>query len=422
MTRRTQADVSRRTYLKLTGGSAAVGLTGVAGCLGDGGDDTTLTPGTAPGFPPFEMQQDGELVGFDIDLLEAVVDETSYELGEWATFDFDGLILDTETAHYQTWRDLYAEYIATRRYTEEAAALLKKLEVIANQWQRDRSGIDADFLDARDARGHGRQTAELEAAEAAAVLRHLALALHDVDIHRGLPLAEGGELLGRAVDAHHLTVAGEAVLDVADAAARGPDVADAHGRHGVALVAGGGLHVGRGTVGRRLVAADEADLGAHLARQLVGRDVELGADEHVLEVEPVRDEGGAGEAALDHHVGAEAPDLGVGDEDTLGHAVVRAATGRLDRITRAPGQEPGDEEEGENGVAHGSEASLEAQGPYETVCGAGWEHKRTGCFYLAVFCTILGKSLDLQDFAEVHAQRVRSRQGRSVGASTKHTA
>ena len=92
MTRRTQADVSRRTYLKLTGGSAAVGLTGVAGCLGDGGDDTTLTPGTAPGFPPFEMQQDGELVGFDIDLLEAVVDETSYELGEWATFDFDGLI------------------------------------------------------------------------------------------------------------------------------------------------------------------------------------------------------------------------------------------------------------------------------------------------------------------------------------------
>ncbi|EMA57735.1 extracellular solute-binding protein family 3 [Halorubrum distributum JCM 13561] len=90
MTRRTHADVSRRTYLKLTGGSAAVGLTGVAGCLGD--DTTTITPGTAPGFPPFEMREDGELVGFDIDLLEAVVEETDYELGEWATFDFDGLI------------------------------------------------------------------------------------------------------------------------------------------------------------------------------------------------------------------------------------------------------------------------------------------------------------------------------------------
>jgi len=38
------------------------------------------------------MQEDGELVGFDIDLLEAVVDETEYELGEWATFEFDSLI------------------------------------------------------------------------------------------------------------------------------------------------------------------------------------------------------------------------------------------------------------------------------------------------------------------------------------------
>jgi len=92
MSYRTETDISRRTYLKLTGGASAVGLTGVAGCLGDGGDSTTITPGTAPGFPPFEMQEDGELVGFDIDLLEAVVDETEYELGEWATFEFDSLI------------------------------------------------------------------------------------------------------------------------------------------------------------------------------------------------------------------------------------------------------------------------------------------------------------------------------------------
>ncbi|PHQ38596.1 basic amino acid ABC transporter substrate-binding protein [Halorubrum persicum] len=90
MSYRAETDMSRRTYLKLTGGASAVGLTGVAGCLGD--DSTTITPGTAPGFPPFEMQQDGELVGFDIDLLEAVVGETDYELGEWATFEFDSLI------------------------------------------------------------------------------------------------------------------------------------------------------------------------------------------------------------------------------------------------------------------------------------------------------------------------------------------
>ncbi|MFW5917540.1 MAG: basic amino acid ABC transporter substrate-binding protein [Halorubrum sp.] len=90
MSYRTQTDVTRRTYLKLTGGASAVGLTGVAGCLGD--DSTTITPGTAPGFPPFEIQEDGELVGFDIDLLEAVIAETDYEIGEWETFEFDSLI------------------------------------------------------------------------------------------------------------------------------------------------------------------------------------------------------------------------------------------------------------------------------------------------------------------------------------------
>ena len=85
-----RTDVSRRTYLKLTGASATVATTGVAGCLGDDGEE--IVPGTAPGFPPFEMRQDGELVGFDIDLLEAVVGETEYELGEWDEYEFDGLI------------------------------------------------------------------------------------------------------------------------------------------------------------------------------------------------------------------------------------------------------------------------------------------------------------------------------------------
>ncbi|WP_418282737.1 transporter substrate-binding domain-containing protein [Halorubrum sp. DTA98] len=90
MTRHMRTDVSRRTYLKLTGAAAAVGSTGLAGCLGD--DSDVITPGTAPGFPPFEMKEDGELIGFDVDLLEAVVAETEYELGEWDEYEFDGLI------------------------------------------------------------------------------------------------------------------------------------------------------------------------------------------------------------------------------------------------------------------------------------------------------------------------------------------
>jgi len=90
MSRAFESDVSRRTYLKLTGASSVAGLTAVAGCLGGGAD--TLTPGTAPGFAPFEFKEDGELVGYDIDLLEAVVDETDYELGEWEEFEFESLI------------------------------------------------------------------------------------------------------------------------------------------------------------------------------------------------------------------------------------------------------------------------------------------------------------------------------------------
>jgi polar amino acid transport system substrate-binding protein len=86
-----QSSMNRRTYLKTVGGTG-VALT-VAGCqaiTGGGGDE--LVPGTAPGFPPFEMKEGGELVGFDIDLLTAVVDETDYTLGEWQEFEFSSLI------------------------------------------------------------------------------------------------------------------------------------------------------------------------------------------------------------------------------------------------------------------------------------------------------------------------------------------
>jgi polar amino acid transport system substrate-binding protein len=96
--------MDRRTYLKTSAGTVA-GL-GLAGCLdsitggGGGSEDQTLTPATAPGFAPFEMKEDGELVGFDVDLLNAVVEETDYELGEWEELEFESLIpaLDNDRA------------------------------------------------------------------------------------------------------------------------------------------------------------------------------------------------------------------------------------------------------------------------------------------------------------------------------------
>jgi polar amino acid transport system substrate-binding protein len=110
--------MDRRSYLRIMGASGAIGVTGLAGCVSTGGggdDDTTegdgngdddgtttggmddeprtITPGTAPGFAPFEMKQDGELVGFDVDLLGAVVEAADgVEMGEWQEFEFSSLI------------------------------------------------------------------------------------------------------------------------------------------------------------------------------------------------------------------------------------------------------------------------------------------------------------------------------------------
>jgi polar amino acid transport system substrate-binding protein len=89
---RNQSDIDRRTYMRLVGASSVAGITSVAGCTSGGGEQE-ITPGTAPGFPPFEMKNDeGELVGFDVDLLEAVVEQTDYTLADWEEFEFSSLI------------------------------------------------------------------------------------------------------------------------------------------------------------------------------------------------------------------------------------------------------------------------------------------------------------------------------------------
>ena len=86
MTRRFQID--RRAYLRTVGAAGATAV--VAGCLG--GDEETIVPGTASGFPPFQYTEDGELVGFDIDLAEEAIDRAGYEVGDWTDIEFDSLI------------------------------------------------------------------------------------------------------------------------------------------------------------------------------------------------------------------------------------------------------------------------------------------------------------------------------------------
>ena len=91
--------MDRRAYLRTVGAAGIAG--GLAGCVGGltgGGGGDAVVPGTAPGFPPFEIKEGGELTGFDIDLLEAVAEAAGLELGEWQEFEFDSLIpaLDSE--------------------------------------------------------------------------------------------------------------------------------------------------------------------------------------------------------------------------------------------------------------------------------------------------------------------------------------
>lgn len=67
----------------------AVSLTA---CGGKDTDDKTLTVLTSSGYAPYEeVDGDGNLFGFDIDLMEACAKELGYTV-EWKDMDYDGII------------------------------------------------------------------------------------------------------------------------------------------------------------------------------------------------------------------------------------------------------------------------------------------------------------------------------------------
>lgn len=60
-------------------------------------EPTPLTVGTDPTYPPFEDIDNGELVGFDIDLMEMIADRGNYAL-TWAEYDWNDLLPAVESA------------------------------------------------------------------------------------------------------------------------------------------------------------------------------------------------------------------------------------------------------------------------------------------------------------------------------------
>ncbi|WP_348611080.1 basic amino acid ABC transporter substrate-binding protein [Halobaculum rarum] len=84
--------MDRRTYLKSAGATGAA-LT-AAGCLGGGGDgQETIQIGSDIPYRPFEYETtEGELVGFDVDIAEAVfAEELGYDY-EFVNNSFDTII------------------------------------------------------------------------------------------------------------------------------------------------------------------------------------------------------------------------------------------------------------------------------------------------------------------------------------------
>jgi len=63
----------------------------VAGCTGQKQEQKVLKVGTNATFPPFEMQENNEFTGFDMDLIRAIGEEQGYKV-EINHMDFKALI------------------------------------------------------------------------------------------------------------------------------------------------------------------------------------------------------------------------------------------------------------------------------------------------------------------------------------------
>ncbi|MCM3740850.1 basic amino acid ABC transporter substrate-binding protein [Oceanobacillus luteolus] len=75
-----------------------LGILAACGSEADGDDNgggesdkLVITVGTSPTYPPFESEENGELIGFDIGLIEKIAEAEDFEV-EFTTMQFDGLI------------------------------------------------------------------------------------------------------------------------------------------------------------------------------------------------------------------------------------------------------------------------------------------------------------------------------------------
>ncbi|WP_439027233.1 transporter substrate-binding domain-containing protein [Haloarchaeobius sp. DT45] len=94
--------MDRRSYLKGTG--ATITGMGLAGCLGSltGGGGETITIGSDIPYKPFEYREaNGDLVGFDVEIAEAVFGEEMGKEYEFKQTSFDGIINSLNNGNFR---------------------------------------------------------------------------------------------------------------------------------------------------------------------------------------------------------------------------------------------------------------------------------------------------------------------------------
>lgn len=90
------------TVLAACGGDSSENAEGT-----DGGESKVLKAGTTAQSYPNGYEEDGELIGFDVEVLETIAENLGYEV-EWTKTDFAGLMGQLETGRIDTIANIVA--------------------------------------------------------------------------------------------------------------------------------------------------------------------------------------------------------------------------------------------------------------------------------------------------------------------------
>jgi polar amino acid transport system substrate-binding protein len=95
--------LNRRSYLTALGAGSTAALAGCTGFLGGGGgSEDTVTIGSDIPYRPFEYEtEDGDLVGFDIDIARAVFEEEMGLTPEFTDTSFDTIISSLNNGNFR---------------------------------------------------------------------------------------------------------------------------------------------------------------------------------------------------------------------------------------------------------------------------------------------------------------------------------